>query len=127
MHFFHTCISRVTEQKKVLVSEYGLTKDLFDRDQYLIEDGKTKNLVKWMAPEITESLEFSAQSDVVSYAPITPDPPSPPPTHQEEVVNQSFHNPRSTRVGGCLGLYIGIIELLSGKTCTFALSYYPFS
>lgn len=57
----------VTEQKKVLVSEYGLTKDLFDPEQYLVEDGRTKNLVKWMAPEVTESLEFNTQSDVWSY------------------------------------------------------------
>ena len=48
------------------MSEYGLTKDLFDREQYLVEDGKTKNLVKWQAPEVTESLDFNTQSDVVS-------------------------------------------------------------
>ena len=47
------------------VSEYGLTKELFSPEQYLGEDGKNKNLVKWMAPEVRESLQFNTQSDVV--------------------------------------------------------------
>ena len=56
----------MSSDKKVHVSEYGLTEDLFSKDQYLTENGKTKNLVKWMAPEAIDNLNFDSRSDVVS-------------------------------------------------------------
>ena len=50
----------------VKVADFGLSRDLFARDYYRIEDGKTPLPVRWMAPESLTKSMFTTMSDVVS-------------------------------------------------------------
>ena len=56
---------RVDEHEIVKVADFGLSRDLFSRDYYRIEDGKTPLPVRWMAPECLTQNVFTSMSDVV--------------------------------------------------------------
>ncbi|KAL5015005.1 hypothetical protein ScPMuIL_009275 [Solemya velum] len=55
------------DQNTVKVSDYGLTKDLFSKDYYFLDESRSKHLIKWLAPETLENFEFSTKTDVWSY------------------------------------------------------------
>ena len=57
---------RVDANRIVKVADFGLSRDLFSRDYYRIEDGKTPLPVRWMAPESLNRSIFTTTSDVVS-------------------------------------------------------------
>ena len=50
----------------IKVADFGLSRDLFSRDYYRLEDRKTPLPVRWMAPECFEANVFTIYSDVVS-------------------------------------------------------------
>ena len=54
------------EHEIVRVADFGLSRDLFSRDYYRVEDGKTPLPVRWMAPECLQESLFTSMSDVVS-------------------------------------------------------------
>ncbi|XP_045167311.2 plexin-A1-like isoform X2 [Mercenaria mercenaria] len=59
----------LSDQKRVLVGDYGIHKELFTKEQYIRETDKNKSLVKWSAPEVLEGEDFSTvttKSDVWS-------------------------------------------------------------
>ena len=49
----------------IKVADFGLSRDLFSRDYYRLEDRKTPLPVRWMAPECFEANVFTVYSDVV--------------------------------------------------------------
>ncbi|KAL3853671.1 hypothetical protein ACJMK2_017194 [Sinanodonta woodiana] len=53
----------VTLDKKVVVSGYGLTEELYSSEQYHTDGVKPSTLIKWMAPESIDNLEFTSRSD----------------------------------------------------------------
>ena len=57
---------RVSEQNIVKVADFGLSKDLYDKDYYASKDRKRKMPIKWMALECLEDYIFTTKSDVVS-------------------------------------------------------------
>lgn len=60
----------LNDQKRVLLGDYSLHKDLFTKDQCLKDSDKNKSLVKWMALEVLEADSFSSlttKSDVWSF------------------------------------------------------------
>jgi Protein tyrosine and serine/threonine kinase len=50
----------------VKVADFGLSRELFERQYYSSKDQKAKLPVKWMALESLENFIFTAKSDVVS-------------------------------------------------------------
>ena len=59
--FFH----RVDSDRLVKVADFGLARDIYEKEYYRIED-KTRPLpVKWMALEAIEAQKFTTKSDVV--------------------------------------------------------------
>lgn len=58
---------RLNENLKVELTDYGLTKDLFDKNHVSNAGNSTKLLLKWMAPETLKTQEFSLKTDVVSF------------------------------------------------------------
>lgn len=61
-----TIFYRVTPEKTILLTEYGITRTLFPQDFYFGDDSTVKVLLKWMAPEVIDDFNFSSKSDVVS-------------------------------------------------------------
>ncbi|KAK3610517.1 hypothetical protein CHS0354_008946 [Potamilus streckersoni] len=57
----------VTLEKKVVVSGYGLTAELYSSEQYHTDGVKPSTLIKWLAPESIDNLEFTSRSDSWSY------------------------------------------------------------
>lgn len=60
--------SRVDINRVVKVADFGLSRDLFSRDYYRVDNGKTPLPVRWMAPESLENSVFTTKSDVVSFS-----------------------------------------------------------
>ncbi len=57
---------RLDDKLTVKVSDFGLTRDVYSKDYYRVED-KTRGLpIRWMSLESIQQSVFSIQSDVVS-------------------------------------------------------------
>ncbi|KAH3818979.1 hypothetical protein DPMN_120709 [Dreissena polymorpha] len=54
----------------VKVSDFGLSRDVYEREYYSSCDKTTKLPVKWMSPESLEFGHYSSKSDVVRTKPI---------------------------------------------------------
>ena len=50
----------------VKVADFGLTRELYERDYYSSKDRKAKLPIKWMALESLEDFVFTNRTDVVS-------------------------------------------------------------
>ncbi|XP_061186843.1 macrophage-stimulating protein receptor-like [Saccostrea echinata] len=55
------------DDKTVVVADFGLSRDIYEKNYYCISNKKCKLPVKWMAPESLEKGMFTAQSDVWSF------------------------------------------------------------
>ncbi|GFQ93840.1 hypothetical protein TNCT_654031 [Trichonephila clavata] len=55
------------ENLVVKVADFGLSRDIYERDYYSSDNKKTKLPVKWMAPESLEKGTYSTKTDVWSY------------------------------------------------------------
>ncbi|XP_054708065.1 hepatocyte growth factor receptor-like [Uloborus diversus] len=51
----------------VKVADFGLSRDIYERDYYSSDNKKTKLPVKWMAPESLEKGTYTTKTDVWSY------------------------------------------------------------
>ena len=49
----------------VKVADFGLSRDIYERDYYSSDDPKAKLPVKWMAPESLEKGTYDTKTDVV--------------------------------------------------------------
>ena len=58
---------RLNEEYRAIVADFGLSRDIYERDYYSSDNKKSKLPVKWMAPESLEKGTYSSKSDVVSY------------------------------------------------------------
>ncbi|KAJ8301118.1 hypothetical protein KUTeg_020105 [Tegillarca granosa] len=52
---------------KVKVADFGLSRDIYERDYYSSDNKKSKLPVKWMAPESLEKGNYNSKSDVWSF------------------------------------------------------------
>jgi len=52
----------------VKVADFGLSRDIYERDYYSSDNRKTKLPVKWMALESLEKGIYNSKTDVVSVA-----------------------------------------------------------
>jgi hypothetical protein len=51
----------------VKVADFGMARDVFDKEYYSVQDHRKAKLpVKWMAIESLQTQKFTAKSDVVS-------------------------------------------------------------
>lgn len=57
---------RLNENYRAIVADFGLSRDIYERDYYSSDNKKSKLPVKWMAPESLEKGTYSSKSDVVS-------------------------------------------------------------
>ncbi|XP_060079157.1 hepatocyte growth factor receptor-like [Ylistrum balloti] len=55
------------ENFKALVADFGLSRDIYERDYYSSDNKKSKLPVKWMAPECLEKGNYNSKSDVWSF------------------------------------------------------------
>ena len=60
-------IFRLDEDFKVRVADFGLARDIYEKEYYSSANKKAKLPVKWMAIESLEKGNYSSKSDVVSY------------------------------------------------------------
>lgn len=61
------CCSRLDETFTVKVADFGMARDIFDKEYYSIQDHKRAKLpIKWMAIESLQTQKFTTKSDVVS-------------------------------------------------------------
>ena len=51
---------------QVQVADFGLSRDIYERDYYSSDDHRAKLPVKWMAPESLEKGIYNIKTDVVS-------------------------------------------------------------
>lgn len=59
--------SRLDEKFTVKVADFGMARDIYDKEYYSIQDHKRVKLpVKWMAIESLQTQKFTIKSDVVS-------------------------------------------------------------
>lgn len=66
------CVSRLDETYTVKVADFGMARDIYDKEYYSIQDHKQVKLpVKWMAIESLQTQKFTTKSDVVSFTQIT--------------------------------------------------------
>jgi hypothetical protein len=61
----HSFVFRIDDKNQVKVADFGLSRELFERQYYSSKDQKAKLPVKWMALESLENFIFTAKSDVV--------------------------------------------------------------
>lgn len=60
-------IFRLDETFTVKVADFGMARDIYDKEYYSIRDHKQVKLpVKWMAIESLQTQKFTTKSDVVS-------------------------------------------------------------
>ena len=59
-------IFRLDDQMNVKVADFGLSRDIYERDYYSSDDRKAKLPVKWMALESLEKGIYNTKTDVVS-------------------------------------------------------------
>lgn len=60
-------VSRLDETFTVKVADFGMARDIYDKEYYSIQDHKRVKLpVKWMAIESLQTQKFTIKSDVVS-------------------------------------------------------------
>ena len=57
---------RVDEKNKVMVSDFGLARNMFDHDYYRMKNNRPKP-IRWMALESILKDVYSSKSDVVSF------------------------------------------------------------
>ena len=56
---------RVDEKRVVKVADFGLARDIYEKDYYAVEDRNRPMPMKWMAPESLDGMKFDSRSDVV--------------------------------------------------------------
>lgn len=62
-----TSVFRLDETFTVKVADFGMARDIYDKEYYSIQDHKRVKLpVKWMAIESLQTQKFTTKSDVVS-------------------------------------------------------------
>ncbi|CAB1314739.1 unnamed protein product, partial [Coregonus sp. 'balchen'] len=62
------CLCRLDESSTVKVADFGMARDVFDKEYYSIQDHRKAKLpVKWMAIESLQTQKFTAKSDVCYY------------------------------------------------------------
>lgn len=60
-------VSRLDESYTVKVADFGMARDVFDKEYYSVQDHRKAKLpVKWMAIESLQTQKFTSKSDVVS-------------------------------------------------------------
>lgn len=60
-------VFRLDETFTVKVADFGMARDIYDKEYYSIQDHKRVKLpVKWMAIESLQTQKFTTKSDVVS-------------------------------------------------------------
>ena len=57
---------RLDDQMNVQVADFGLSRDIYERDYYSSDHKKTKLPVKWMALDSLEKATYNEKTDVVS-------------------------------------------------------------
>ncbi|XP_062571414.1 macrophage-stimulating protein receptor-like [Saccostrea cucullata] len=57
----------LNEDRHAVVADFGLSRDIYEKDYYSSSNKKTRLPVKWMAPESLEKGIYSSQSDVWSF------------------------------------------------------------
>ena len=58
---------RLDESYTVKVADFGMARDVFDKEYYSVQDHRKAKLpVKWMAIESLQTQKFTSKSDVVS-------------------------------------------------------------
>ena len=63
------CVSiyfRVDKEKRILIADFGLARDIYVADYYRVEDKSRPLPIRWMAIESIELQKFTTKSDVVS-------------------------------------------------------------
>jgi len=60
---FSSC--RLDEDFRVKVADFGLSRDIYEKDYYACDNKKTMLPVKWMALECLDQGKYSSKSDVV--------------------------------------------------------------
>lgn len=61
-------LSRLDETFTAKVADFGMARDIYDKEYYSIQDHKRVKLpVKWMAIESLQTQKFTIKSDVVSF------------------------------------------------------------
>lgn len=59
-------VSRLDESYTVKVADFGMARDVFDKEYYSVQDHRKAKLpVKWMAIESLQTQKFTSKSDVV--------------------------------------------------------------
>ena len=62
--FYISC--RVDKEKRILIADFGLARDIYVADYYRTEDKSRPLPIRWMAIESIEMQKFTTKSDVVS-------------------------------------------------------------
>ncbi|KAL1481269.1 hypothetical protein MTO96_034557 [Rhipicephalus appendiculatus] len=57
----------LSEDLIVRIADFGLSRDIYEKDYYSEQDRKTKLPVKWMSPESLEAGVYDHKTDVWSY------------------------------------------------------------
>lgn len=64
--FFFFSLFRLDESYTVKVADFGMARDVFDKEYYSVQDHRKAKLpVKWMAIESLQTQKFTSKSDVV--------------------------------------------------------------
>jgi len=58
-------VYRLDEEMHVKVADFGLSRDIYERDYYSSDNRKSKLPVKWMALESLEKGIYNSKTDVV--------------------------------------------------------------
>ena len=59
------CCRRLDNEMQVKVADFGLSRDIYERDYYSSDNRKSKLPVKWMALESLEKGIYNSKTDVV--------------------------------------------------------------
>lgn len=66
VNFVWFCVARLDESYTVKVADFGLARDVYDKEYYSVHNKSGVKLpVKWMALESLQTHKFTAKSDVV--------------------------------------------------------------